>query len=38
MFPQYEFNDTTLMIFYILMAIVIPAIAVLGDDAKMRNR
>lgn len=36
MFPQFEFNDTALMIIYLLIALVIPAVAVIGDDAKMR--
>lgn len=38
MFSQYEFNDTVLMVLYLAMALVIPAIAMFFDDAKMHNR
>ncbi len=38
MAPQYEFSDQVLMVLYIGMAIVIPGIVMLFDDAKMHTR
>ncbi len=37
MFPQFEFSDQILMFLYLGMAIIIPAIVMLGDDAKIRQ-
>ncbi len=38
MFTQYEFNDTVLMVLYLAMTLVIPAIVLIGDNAKMHQR
>jgi hypothetical protein len=38
MFAQYDFNDTALMIIYLLIALAIPGIVMLFDNAKMHER
>lgn len=38
MIPTYEFSDTVLMCLYVAMALAIPAIVMVFDNAKLHNR